>query len=201
VQGLMSGGHMQSAMQMISQNPEMLTQMMSANPMFAAPEMQQQMRQAMPQLMQHLQNPEMLNAATNPRVVRAVQQIHEGLDVLRREAPMLIPTFNFGAPAAGASTPTATSSSSSASTTAAAPTTAGADGNAAAPNPNMLLNLFQQMAVNQMNQTPPEERYRGQLDQLTSMGFVNREANIQALIATFGDVNAAIDRLLNQAHG
>jgi hypothetical protein len=31
-----------------------LLQMMSANPMFAAPEMQQQMRQAMPQLMQHV---------------------------------------------------------------------------------------------------------------------------------------------------
>jgi ubiquilin len=28
------------------------------------------------------------------------------------------------------------------------------------------------------------------------MGFVNREANIQALIATFGDVNAAVERLL-----
>lgn len=47
-------------------------------------------------------------------------------------------------------------------------------------------------------QQPPEERYRSQLEQLASMGFVNREANIQALIATFGDVNAAIDRLLSQ---
>lgn len=26
---------------------------------------------------------------------------------------------------------------------------------------------------------PPEERYRTQLDQLTSMGFLNREANLQ----------------------
>lgn len=43
---------------------------------------------------------------------------------------------------------------------------------------------------------PPEERYRSQLEQLTSMGFVNRDANLQALIATFGDVNAAVERLL-----
>jgi len=28
------------------------------------------------------------------------------------------------------------------------------------------------------------------------MGFVNREANLQALIATFGDINAAVERLL-----
>jgi len=46
------------------------------------------------------------------------------------------------------------------------------------------------------NTQPPEERYRSQLEQLTAMGFINREANLQALIATFGDVNAAVERLL-----
>lgn len=45
---------------------------------------------------------------------------------------------------------------------------------------------------------PPEERYRSQLEQLVEMGFSNREANLQALIATFGDINAAIARLLPQ---
>lgn len=47
------------------------------------------------------------------------------------------------------------------------------------------------------NTQPPEERYSSQLEQLSAMGFVNREANLQALIATFGDVNAAVERLLN----
>lgn len=47
-------------------------------------------------------------------------------------------------------------------------------------------------------QQPPEERFRGQLDMLASMGFTNREANIQALTATFGDISAAIERLLTQ---
>jgi len=28
------------------------------------------------------------------------------------------------------------------------------------------------------------------------MGFLNRQANIEALLATFGDLNAAIERLL-----
>ncbi|ODM99105.1 Ubiquilin-1 [Orchesella cincta] len=45
-------------------------------------------------------------------------------------------------------------------------------------------------------QVPPEERYSTQLEQLSGMGFVNREANLQALIATFGDINAAVERLL-----
>ena len=42
----------------------------------------------------------------------------------------------------------------------------------------------------------PEARFQQQLEQLNSMGFVNREANLQALIATGGDINAAIERLL-----
>jgi len=44
---------------------------------------------------------------------------------------------------------------------------------------------------------PPEERFASQLEQLASMGFVDRQANVQALIATMGDVNAAVERLLS----
>lgn len=29
------------------------------------------------------------------------------------------------------------------------------------------------------NSQPPEERYRSELEQLTAMGFLNREANLQ----------------------
>lgn len=42
----------------------------------------------------------------------------------------------------------------------------------------------------------PEVRFQAQLEQLSAMGFINREANLQALIATGGDINAAIERLL-----
>ena len=52
------------------------------------------------------------------------------------------------------------------------------------------------MAAQRDTTLPPEQRYQTQLEQLASMGFVNREANLQALIATFGDVNAAVERLL-----
>merc|ERR1719421_1440432 len=43
---------------------------------------------------------------------------------------------------------------------------------------------------------PPEERFATQLEQLTTMGFIDREANLQALAASMGDVNGAINRLL-----
>ena len=42
----------------------------------------------------------------------------------------------------------------------------------------------------------PEILYRDQLSQLNSMGFTDAAANIRALIATGGNVQAAIDRLL-----
>lgn len=56
--------------------------------------------------------------------------------------------------------------------------------------------------LNSNNSEPvPEERYRLQLEQLVEMGFNNREANLQALIATFGDVNSAVERLISRYAG
>lgn len=42
----------------------------------------------------------------------------------------------------------------------------------------------------------PQERYRAQLQKLQEMGFSDEEANLSALQATGGSVNAAIERLL-----
>lgn len=43
---------------------------------------------------------------------------------------------------------------------------------------------------------PPEELYATQLSQLQEMGFFDTRENIQALIATAGNVHAAVERLL-----
>lgn len=48
---------------------------------------------------------------------------------------------------------------------------------------------------------PPEERYALQLQSLTDMGFIDRDANIAALEEANGDVNAAITRLLERGLG
>ena len=39
--------------------------------------------------------------------------------------------------------------------------------------------------------------YKSQLEQLKAMGFTNENVNIEALKATGGNVDAAVDRLLN----
>jgi ubiquilin len=43
---------------------------------------------------------------------------------------------------------------------------------------------------------PPEELYATQLAQLQEMGFFDTQANLRALIATAGNVHAAVELLL-----
>ncbi|GAA0141762.1 scaffold/adaptor protein [Lithospermum erythrorhizon] len=50
-------------------------------------------------------------------------------------------------------------------------------------------------AANRPN-VPPEEQYATQLAQLQEMGFFDPQENIRALIATAGNVHAAVERLL-----
>lgn len=46
---------------------------------------------------------------------------------------------------------------------------------------------------------PPEELYATQLLQLQEMGFFDTQENIRALIATAGNVHAAVERLLGNS--
>ena len=40
-------------------------------------------------------------------------------------------------------------------------------------------------------------RFASQISQLCDMGFMDSEANLRALVATGGNVNAAVERLLS----
>ncbi|GLD74994.1 ubiquilin-4 [Lates japonicus] len=138
-----------------------------------------------------MQNPEALSVMTNPRAMQALMQIQQGLQTLQTEAPGLMPSLmSGGIPGipTGGGLPTENPASS--------PSNAGT-------------NTAQQQLMQQMLQMfaggggggsattqTPEVRFQSQLDQLNAMGFINREANLQALIATGGDINAAIERLL-----
>ncbi|KAI1301779.1 Ubiquilin-1 [Halotydeus destructor] len=185
LQSTLSSPMMQSMMQSLASNPEMMQQMMSSNPMLAGnPQLQEQMRQAMPMMAQQLQNPETRELLTNPQALEAMMQIQRGVEQLQRVAPNLVPGAN---PFAGlGGMPTTTPAPASGQT-------------GSEPGLGNLNQLMAQMFNQQQsagNQQPPEERFRDQLEQLSGMGFVNREANIRALLATFGDVNAAVERLL-----
>jgi len=53
-----------------------------------------------------------------------------------------------------------------------------------------------QTPTSNVQNLPPEARFRSQLETLNEMGFSNNTDNIAALNATNGDVQAAIQRLL-----
>ena len=204
IQNMMSSPMMQQAMQSMSQNPELMQQMLASNPMLAGnPQLQEQMRQMMPQMSQHLQNPDVISLFSNPQALEAIMQIQRGMEQLQRVAPNLVTGMGGmanpfagltgGLPAAGG-TPVANNAPGSAPTP---PPATNAD---LRHLPDLMRVLMSNSAGTgvggQGAGPPPEERYRSQLEQLAAMGFVNREANIAALIATFGDVNAAVERLL-----
>jgi len=201
---MMSAPYMQSMFSSLAANPDQAASMLSNNPLFAGnPAMQQQMAQMMPQMLQQMQNPAVQQLMSNPEALQAIMQIQQGMDRLRQTAPdvfqsMGLPTLppNLVPPVVPGST---TPASPSTTTTTTTPSTTGEGSTGPAVPPDQFSQFMSQM-MGQMRagnpDQPPEERFASQLEQLASMGFVDRQANVQALIATMGDVNAAVERLL-----
>merc|ERR1711892_541130 len=202
---MMSAPYMQSMFSSLAANPDQAASLLSSNPMFAGnPAMQQQMQQMMPQMLNQMQNPSVQQLMGNPEALQAIMQIQQGMDRLRQTAPdvfqsMGLPTLppNLVPPVVpGAATPSSPSTNPT-TTTNPTPTL---DGQAApAVNPDQFSQFMTQMMGQMRAGNPdqaPEESFASQLDQLASMGFVDRQANVQALIATMGDVNQAVERLL-----
>uniref|UniRef100_A0A0K0F4D4 F15C11.2 (projected from Caenorhabditis elegans ortholog ubql-1) n=1 Tax=Strongyloides venezuelensis TaxID=75913 RepID=A0A0K0F4D4_STRVS len=121
-----------------------------------------------------LSSPEIIRAMANPKVHGALEQIRNGYEILKAEAPRLAEIMSGGASNFDVSDP-----------------------NALARQFNNLSAAGESAGIPGVTPANAEERFKDQLEQLNSMGFLNKEANIRALIATFGDVNAAVERLLN----
>ncbi|XP_035780349.1 ubiquilin-1-like [Anopheles albimanus] len=194
-----------SVMEAMAADPSLATNLISQDPLVANnPGLQEQMRSMMPQLLRQMQSPEVQQMMTNPQALNAILQIQQGMEQLRSAAPGLMSTMGIP-PMPGATTGTAPSTTNNTTTTTTGSSnnasTGAVPGTGAQPNEALFSEFMARMlngmssGINDTN-IPPEERYRAQLEQLTSMGFVNREANLQALIASFGDINAAVERLL-----
>jgi len=200
---MMSAPYMQSMFSTLAANPDQAAAMLSSSPLFAGnPALQQQVSSMMPQMLQQMQNPQTQQLMSNPEALAAIMQIQQGMDRLRTAAPELYqsmglptlppnlvpPTSSPASPASGTEAATTTTTST---TTTATP--------AVTPNVDQFSQFMTQMMGQMRAGNPdqaPEERFASQLEQLASMGFVDRQANVQALIATMGDVNAAVERLL-----
>lgn len=204
---MMSAPYMQSLFTSLQRSPEEASSLMQGA--FAGnPQLQQQMSSMMPQLLQQMQNPSVQQLMSNPEALQAILQIQQGMERLRVAAPDVynsmglpsLPTNN--SPAQPSNTDGSLPPSGGVSATPSSSETLNAPATpAAAPGQQSeIFSRFMSQMIGQMREgnsdQPPEERFASQLDQLASMGFVNTRDNIQALIATFGDVNAAVEKLL-----
>ncbi|XP_025229022.1 ubiquilin-2 isoform X2 [Macaca mulatta] len=200
VASIFSTPGMQSLLQQITENPQLIQNMLSAPYMRS---MMQSLSQN-PDLAAQMQNPDTLSAMSNPRAMQALMQIQQGLQTLATEAPGLIPSFTPGpigpiGPTGPAGPPGSTGSGGPTGPTvsSAAPSETTSPTSESGPNQQFIQQMVQALAGANAPQLPnPEVRFQQQLEQLNAMGFLNREANLQALIATGGDINAAIERLL-----
>jgi len=64
------------------------------------------------------------------------------------------------------------------------------------PSASGTANAFAAFMNPQATHQQAQVMYRDQLQQLNAMGFTNAEANLEALIQTGGNVEAAVERLL-----
>ena len=198
---------MQSLMQQMSDNPTLMSQMMSApymqsmftslqsNPDQASammqgafagnPALQQQMGGMMPQLLQQMQNPSVQQLMSNPEALQAIMQIQQGMERLRTAAPEVFNSMGLPSlPPNLANLATSGTPAAGSNPTSPAPPTATPAGQQPAAFSQFMTQMMGQMRAGDSAQ-PPEERFASQLEQLASMGFVERQANIQALAYTF----------------
>lgn len=209
IQNMMNAPYTQMVMEAMAADPEVANSLLSQNPLVANNTvLRNQLRSMMPQLVQQMRDPNIQNLMTSPQALEAIMQIQQGMESLRSAAPGFIHTFaptSTVPPAVAtntAATPT-TPSSETAAATVTAPVTITTTTSSSAPPPRDAFSEFfarmvSSMATQNDTSLPPEQRYQPQLEQLAAMGFMNREINLQALISTFGDVNAAIEKLLNR---
>ncbi|XP_015229763.1 PREDICTED: ubiquilin-1 [Cyprinodon variegatus] len=182
---LLSGPYISSLLDCLSQNPDVTAQMLLSHPLFSGNvQLQEQIRQQIPLFLQQMQRSELLSMVLNPRAMEALLQIQHGLQTLAVEAPFLVPVAGLGT--SGGSDPDPNSQSG------------------CSPQEALLTKQQQQQQfVDQMlkalananNGVHHEEDFQEELQQLSLMGFRDRQANLQALISTGGDLPSALHLL------
>ncbi|KAM6158706.1 ubiquilin-3 [Rhynchocyon petersi] len=156
-------------------------------------QLQGEMGQQLPQML-HLQV-----AMANPRVMNALLQIEQGLKILATEAPWFLLWFMpcqvrlrnmSGGTEHREGYLLPENSPTSAPEVPQAQTSTELD-----LRSTPFLQMSQTLANTNSQQLLPEAHFQVQLEQLRAMGFLNPEANLQALIATGGDLEAAMETL------
>ncbi|CAI9110504.1 OLC1v1010553C5 [Oldenlandia corymbosa var. corymbosa] len=161
-----------NSLNQMMQNPA-VSQMMQS--LLSDPQYMNQILGLNPQLRTMLDNPQLREMLQNPEFLQQLMTFQQSIfSQLGRQQGTQQPGQNAGG---------------------------GATGTGDGMGLDMLMNLFGGLgtggltASNRSN-VPPEELYATQLTQLQEMGFFDTQENIRALVATAGNVHAAVERLL-----
>lgn len=154
-------------MQSVLSNPQYVNQVIGLNPQMS------NMLDSNAQLREMMQNPDFIRQLTSPETMQQLLTLRQTLMPLLGQQP---------------STPESGQ-------------TVGRAGSLDPMGLEMLMNMFGGLGtgsptVPTRSDVPPEELYATQLSQLQEMGFFDTRENIQALMATAGNVHAAVERLL-----
>merc|ERR1719381_450066 len=88
MQNMMNAPYTQDIMRNLASNPDMASNIIGSNPLFAGnPQLQEQMRNMMPAMLQQMNSPEMMSIIGNSEAIWAITQIQDGLQRLRAAAP------------------------------------------------------------------------------------------------------------------
>ncbi|XP_021906048.1 ubiquitin domain-containing protein DSK2a-like isoform X2 [Carica papaya] len=169
---LMQNPAITQMMQSFLSNPQYMNQILGLNPQLRS------MFDSNSQLREMMQNPEYLRQLTSPETMQQLLIYQQSLlsQLVGQQS-----TQESGR--AGGSTGT--------------PNNTGLE---------MLMRMFGALGAGSLaapsrSDVPPEQLYATQMSQLQEMGFFDTQENIQALIATSGNVHAAVERLLgNSSH-
>jgi ubiquilin len=194
-------------MKLLVSHPHLAAQMMSFMNM---PHMSELWRQQLPTYLQQSQISDLLLALTNPKASQAILQIEQGLQLLATETPVLLPwvaPYLWGldwlpAPSCNYTDTVPLAWSVPDMAEPKRPECHHKSDMAEPKRPEChytsgaILQSLQSLSREPAHPLQaPEIRFSKQMETLRVMGFVDHHANLQALIATKGDTNAAIRKL------
>lgn len=224
---LFASSEVSSAFDNFMHNPELFRILLQSNPLLNNnPEMIDSISQVANSLVSQWSRPELQALFTNGEALYAMLQIQQGLIRLQSAAPEIFEKFASsdlhsllqGSRASGE--PTQTSSTGQPQQLSAQPASSPTNLPASpgsSESRDRTAALFQLLSLLSSQQRPegetgvsrptgtlgpglqnPEERFAAELEQMHSMGFTNRALNLRALIACMGDVNLAVEWILDE---
>ncbi|XP_051005523.1 ubiquilin-like protein [Acomys russatus] len=179
--------------ELLRNHPHMVAQMLL---LLSTSQLSEQFRQQCPMSLQSSQLSDLLSAVANPKTSQAILQIEHGLQLLASEAPALLPCIEPYLWCLGCLPPSSCSYPDSAPSTWNLPDTDEPQCPECCHKSGTVLQRLQPLSGDSSHSSQvPEVCFCKQMECLQAMGFVNYNANLQALISTDGDTNAAVLKL------